>query len=64
MSIHGCKQLAEWSLEHSCLSDDEVAKAKAIYAQEWENFCQWVVQTYGEVADARDEDGGRMDIRE
>lgn len=62
MSIHGCKQLAEWSLEHSCLSGEEVAKAKAIYAQEWEAFCQWVVKTYGEVADARDEDSGSMEL--
>lgn len=52
MSIHGWKQLAEWSLEHSCLSESDIKKAKNIYAQEWEIFCQWVVATYGAYADS------------
>jgi adenosine deaminase CECR1 len=47
MSIHGWKQLAEWSIEHSCLSTDEKAEGLRIYRQDWEAFCQWVVDTYG-----------------
>jgi adenosine deaminase CECR1 len=47
MSIHGWKQLAEWSIEHSCLSDEEKKEAKKIYKEDWEVFCQWVVDAYG-----------------
>lgn len=51
MTIHGWKQLAEWSLEHSCLTDEERKRAMAIFARDWEAFCQWVVAEYGEYAD-------------
>lgn len=50
MSIHGWKQLAEWSIEHSCLSSVQRKGALEIFAAEWETFCQWVVDSYGEYA--------------
>ena len=52
MTIHGWKQLAEWSIEHSCLSPTEIKGAKKIHAAAWEAFCQWIVSTYGSEADA------------
>lgn len=52
MSVHGWKQLAEWSIEHSCLSSSDMKKAKKIHAEAWESFCQWVVSTYGDIADS------------
>ncbi len=52
MKIHGWKQLAEWSLEHSCLSEKEIERAKEIHAREWEAFCQGWVTKYKDVADA------------
>ena len=51
MTIHGWKQLAQWSLEHSCLSDREIKDAKKIHAREWEDFCKWIVKEYGKFAD-------------
>lgn len=48
MNLHGWKQLAQWSIEHSCLTKEEVKRGKAIHAQEWEVFCNWIVETYGE----------------
>ena len=51
MSIHGWKQLAEWSIEHSCLSESEIQRAMDIHAEEWETFCQMVVDKYGSEAD-------------
>ena len=48
MNIHGWKQLAQWSVEHSCLTKEEIKKGKAILAKEWEEFCEWIVETYGE----------------
>lgn len=48
MNLHGWKQLAQWSIEHSCLSKEEVKKGKEIHARDWEAFCEWIVETYGE----------------
>ena len=50
MNVHGWKQLAEWSIEHSCLNDAERERAMDIFARDWETFCAWVVNTYGECA--------------
>lgn len=50
MTIHGWKQLAEWSLEHSCLDDSQQKRSMEIFAREWETFCEWVVREYGEYA--------------
>jgi adenosine deaminase CECR1 len=51
MNIHGWRQLAEWSIEYSCLSAAEKKKAKDIFKKQWEEFCQWIVKEYGEFAD-------------
>lgn len=51
MSVHGWKQLAQWSIQHSCLSDAEGMRAMAIFERDWGDFCDWVVATYGEYAD-------------
>lgn len=50
MNIHGWKQLAEWSIEHSCLTEAERAQGLKIFCREFEAFCQWIVDTYGEYA--------------
>ncbi|KAF2169868.1 hypothetical protein M409DRAFT_64854 [Zasmidium cellare ATCC 36951] len=50
MNIHGWKQLAEWSLEHACLTPQELDRAKAIFHKHWEEFCGNVVDTFGEYA--------------
>lgn len=46
MTVHGWKQLAEWSIEHSCLEDDEIARALDIFHREWEDFCAWIVREF------------------
>lgn len=58
MSIYGWKQLALWSLKHSCLKNDkfveendEYHKAKAIFLQQWHEWCRFVVEKYGPIAD-------------
>lgn len=52
MTVHGWKQLAEWSIEHSCLSPEDIKKAKKIHAEAWEAFCVSVVRDYGEFANS------------
>lgn len=54
MSLHGWKQMAEWSLEYSCLSKEEIKRALEIFKKDWEEFCTWVIDTYGAHADALD----------
>jgi adenosine deaminase CECR1 len=47
MNIHGWRQLAEWSIEYSCLSVAEKAQAMDIFKKEWEDFCQWIIKEHG-----------------
>lgn len=51
MSVHGWKQLAQWSIQHSCLSEEERKRAMTIFERDWREFCEWIVATYGEYAD-------------
>ena len=46
MTIHGWKQLAEWSIEHSCLDERQIRQAKEIHARDWEQFCKSIVEKY------------------
>jgi adenosine deaminase CECR1 len=55
MNIYGWRQLAEWSLQYSCLSDKQKAQGLQIFRREWADFCDWVVETYGEHAAKLDE---------
>jgi len=52
MPIHGWKQLALWSIEHSCLNAAEKQQAMEIFQKDWEEFCSWVDDTYGEYANS------------
>ncbi|PQE10715.1 hypothetical protein CJF32_00009812 [Rutstroemia sp. NJR-2017a WRK4] len=46
MSLYGWKQLAIWSLEHSCMDDKERENVIAEWTRRWEDFCQWIVEDY------------------
>jgi len=54
MSVHGWRQLAEWSLEFSCLSEDEKKEGLEIFRREWEEFCEWIVEKYDAYAESLD----------
>ncbi|KAJ4290451.1 hypothetical protein N0V90_010667 [Kalmusia sp. IMI 367209] len=56
MSVHSWKQLALWSLEYSCLNDGEKKKAEAIFRTSWEEFCDSVVDTYGNMFQFNEDD--------
>lgn len=51
MTIHGWKQLTQWSIEHSCLTAEEKKHGLDILKAKWEVFCQWIVDTYGTEAE-------------
>jgi len=47
MSLHGWKQLAEWSIEHSCLTSEQREQGLEILRREWEVFCSYIVDELG-----------------
>jgi adenosine deaminase CECR1 len=49
MSLYSWKQLARWSIDYSCLSEAEKTRAHEILAQEWREFCDYVVDTYSDL---------------
>lgn len=52
MSLHGWHQMAIWSIEHSCMSPAERGRAMTLFEQDWEVFCDWIVQEYKTSADS------------
>ena len=46
MSLHGWRQLAEWSIEHACLRREEKDEGLKIFRADWERFCEKVVEDY------------------
>lgn len=49
MSLYSWKQLARWSIDYSCLTQENQVKAHEILAKDWKTFCQYVVETYGPI---------------
>lgn len=54
MSVHGWRQLAEWSIKYSCLRSDQLEEGLKIFRKRWEDFCEWIVREYGRYADTLD----------
>jgi adenosine deaminase CECR1 len=46
MSLYSWKQLALWSLEYSCLTEQEKTKGYEIFDESWKAFCKKVVEQY------------------
>ncbi|KAF2091732.1 Metallo-dependent hydrolase [Saccharata proteae CBS 121410] len=49
MSLVGWRVLVEWSFEYSCVGDGERQEWLRVFRTKWDEFCRWVVDTYGEV---------------
>lgn len=49
MTLHGWRQLIEWSLDHACMSESERAKVRETWGKEWDGFITWVIDTYEHV---------------
>ncbi|PKS11466.1 hypothetical protein jhhlp_003230 [Lomentospora prolificans] len=47
MSLHGWRQLIEWSLQHSCMSDGERQGVWVQWEKRWEEFLDWMLVEYG-----------------
>jgi adenosine deaminase CECR1 len=49
MSLYSWKQLARWSIDYSCLSNNQKTKGHEILTQAWKEFCGQVVRDYGDL---------------
>lgn len=49
MTIWGWKQLILWSIEHSCMDDQEREDVLQKWESMWDQFLGWVVEEYGHV---------------
>lgn len=47
MTLSGYRQLVDWSIEHSCLNEDEKAEARGMLKTDWNEFLHWIVEEYG-----------------
>jgi adenosine deaminase CECR1 len=46
MSLYGWKQLILWSIEHSCLDENERTEIMRNWELLWQQFLEWMVATY------------------
>ncbi|KAK3933841.1 adenosine deaminase 2 [Diplogelasinospora grovesii] len=46
MTLHGWRQLIEWSIDHSCMQDAERKRVKTAWEGMWDAFCVWIIETY------------------
>ncbi|KAL2266167.1 hypothetical protein VTJ83DRAFT_5519 [Remersonia thermophila] len=44
MTLHGLRQLAEWSIEHACLEPKQRDEVHASWKDMWEKFCERIVR--------------------
>ncbi|OIW25037.1 Metallo-dependent hydrolase [Coniochaeta ligniaria NRRL 30616] len=47
MTLYGWKQLAEWSIEHSCMDAEERRECMTHWKKRWDDFCLEVIKDYG-----------------
>ena len=51
LSLLGLRVIAEWSIEHSCMSSAMREIAAKGFEEAWIGFCQWIVDTHSEIAE-------------
>lgn len=59
MSLQGWKQLAKWSLEHSCMNPEQLMSVTAEWNSRWDTFCQWIITEYGPMMENWEPQPGR-----
>jgi adenosine deaminase CECR1 len=43
MTLHGLRQLVEWSIEHSCMEPELMKEVREDWEKKWTGFCQRIV---------------------
>lgn len=52
MNLPLWRGFAQRSLDCSCLSDEEKLVALKVWREQWDAFCHWIVNTYGDFLDS------------
>jgi adenosine deaminase CECR1 len=52
MTLHGWRQLIEWSIEHSCMESELQKQIYTDWERRWDEFCEWIITEYGEISGA------------
>jgi adenosine deaminase CECR1 len=47
MSLYSWKQLAQWSIDYSCMKESDIIAARKELDKRWQAFCEDIVKTYG-----------------
>jgi adenosine deaminase CECR1 len=55
MTLHGWRQLIEWSLQHSCMEDSLRAEAERRWEGLWDKFLDAVIDEFESVLDWKPE---------
>lgn len=43
MTLHGLRQLVEWSIDHSCMEPELMKEVRESWEKMWDDFCQRIV---------------------
>ncbi|KAH7028030.1 uncharacterized protein B0I36DRAFT_351473 [Microdochium trichocladiopsis] len=64
MTLHVCKRLIEWSLQHACLDNAERREIQAEWARRWEDFIKWINESdaFATGAETREERHKRAEL--
>ncbi|KAH0433988.1 hypothetical protein CcaCcLH18_05547 [Colletotrichum camelliae] len=61
MTLHGWRQLIEWSLEHSCMDQRERAAVTQEWKKLWDAFLDWIITEYGgDAAEPNEEEAKKL----
>ncbi len=44
MTLHGLRQLAEWSIQHSCMEPELMREVRESWENMWDDFCRRIVR--------------------
>lgn len=44
MTLHGLRQLAEWSIQHACMEPELMREVRSSWEDMWDAFCQRIVK--------------------
>lgn len=64
MTLHVCKQLVEWSIQHACLDDDERREIHSEWAGRWDAFISWINESeaFAVGAETQEEKGKKAEL--
>jgi adenosine deaminase CECR1 len=54
MNLLGWKTLAMWSIEHSCLSENERVDMQLRWSNDWDKYIRWIIEEFGPHFDRKD----------